>query len=170
MKIGIFYGSTTGNTHAAAEIIADCLDEYDCTLNDVQHIQADDLLGYDLLIMGIPTWYVGEPQDDWIPILEALESVSFDGTRFAVFGHGDQVDYANNFQDGLGMLYEKMIQRGATGQLGFTSTEGYTFNASKGIIDGQFCGLALDDDNQPDLTEERIETWCEALMNQLNTA
>ena len=170
MKIGIFYGSTTGNTEAAAEIIADCMHEHDCELINVDSIQADALLGYDLLILGIPTWYVGEPQDDWIDIIEALDDVTFDGTPFAVFGHGDQVDYADNFHDGLGILYEKMIQRGATGKLGFTSTEGYNFNASKGLIDGMFCGLALDDDNQPDLTEERIETWCEALMKQLNPA
>ena len=113
---------------------------------------------------------MGEPQDDWIPILESLDSVSFDGIRIALFGHGDQVDYADNFQDGIGLLYDKMVQRGATGGLGFTSTDGYTFNASKGVRDGQFCGLALDDDNQPDLTEARIENWCDTLVSQLNPA
>ena len=64
------------------------------------------------------------------------------------------------------MVYEKMIAGGGEA-LGFTSTEGYDYDESKGEIDGQWCGLSLDEDNQGEMTDERIENWCKALHSEL---
>jgi flavodoxin I len=41
--------------------------------------------------------------------------------------------------------------------IGRWSTEGYQFEHSDSIIDGQFVGLVLDQRGQPQLTEERIK-------------
>ena len=79
MKIGIFYGSSTGNTETAAELISENFSEHDCTVQDVSSIEPDDLLGYDFLILGISTWYVGEAQDDWIDLLDDMEGMDFNG-------------------------------------------------------------------------------------------
>ena len=49
MKVGIFYGSSTGNTETAAELISESFSEHDCTVQDVSSIEPDDLLGYCLL-------------------------------------------------------------------------------------------------------------------------
>ena len=166
MKIGIFYGSSTGNTETAAELISENFSEHDCTIQDVSSIEPDDLLGYDFLILGISTWYVGEAQDDWIDLLEDMDGMDFNGVKFAIFGQGDQLGYPDTFQDGMGMVYEKMIAGGGVA-LGFTSTEGYDYDESKGEIDGQWCGLSLDEDNQGEMTDERIEDWCKALHAEL---
>ncbi|BAZ20359.1 flavodoxin [Kalymmatonema gypsitolerans NIES-4073] len=42
---------------------------------------------------------------------------------------------------------------------GFCSTDGYDFNESKALKNGKFVGLALDEDKQSDLTQERVKTW-----------
>ena len=99
MKIGIFYGSSTGNTETAAELISENFSEHDCSVQDVSSIEPDDLLGYDFLILGISTWYVGEAQDDWIDLLEDMDGMDFNGVKFAIFGQGDQLGYPDTFQD-----------------------------------------------------------------------
>ena len=43
--------------------------------------------------------------------------------------------------------------------IGAWPTDGYNFSESRGVRDGKFIGLALDEDNQGDLTESRIKTW-----------
>ncbi|EAH9105226.1 flavodoxin, partial [Campylobacter jejuni] len=43
------------------------------------------------------------------------------------------------------------------------STDGYTFEASDAVVDGKFVGLALDNDNQEDQTESRIDAWVEQI-------
>jgi flavodoxin I len=65
--------------------------------------------------------------------------------------------YANNFQDAMGILEEKITEQSAT-TAGFWSTDGYDFNESKALKNGKFVGLALDEDNQSDLTQERVKT------------
>ncbi len=42
---------------------------------------------------------------------------------------------------------------------GFTSTEGYDFDSSKAVMDDQFVGLVLDDDNQKELSDMRLSDW-----------
>ena len=37
----------------------------------------------------------------------------------------------------------------------------------RAVCDGRFCGLALDDDNQAELTASRIRRWCEQLCAEL---
>ena len=66
--------------------------------------------------------------------------------------------YGDNFVDAIGFLYDAFSDVGAD-IIGFTSTEGYEFKRSKGTIDDQFMGLALDEDNQKDLSEARLSAW-----------
>ena len=168
MKVGIIYGSSTGNTQTAAEMISEHLSaEHECILKDVDSIEVDDFLDYEFLILGISTWYIGEPQDDWIDMLDDMDGMDFKGIPFAIFGQGDQLGYPDTYQDGMGMVYEKMINGGGVGNIGFTSTDGYDFDESKGLIDGKWCGLSLDEDNQGEMTEERVESWCKVLLEEM---
>ncbi len=52
-------------------------------------------------------------------------------------------------------------------RVGFWPTDGYNFDSSKSVVDGKFVGLALDQDNQDDLTDERIEKWCEDIKGEM---
>lgn len=165
-KIGLFYGSTTGNTEAAAESIQKALGgESMVTLHEISRVQPEDFSPYDCLIIGASTWNVGELQDDWDGFFPELDSVDFSGKKVAYFGTGDQVGYADNFQDAIGILEEKISEQGGT-TVGYWPTDGYDHDASRAERDGKFVGLALDEDNQSDRTEDRIQAWVAQLKQE----
>ncbi|MEO0597853.1 MAG: flavodoxin FldA, partial [Chloroflexota bacterium] len=76
-------------------------------------------------------------------------------------------NYNENFQDALGILGRELRVRGAK-LVGFTSTEGYNFDQSISIEDNQFMGLALDEDNQSDMTDQRIKAWVQQLIQEFD--
>lgn len=168
MKIALFYGTCTGKTEALAEQIKEEIGEdLITTYEDVSQIEPNDLAGYEVLLCGIPTWDVGELQYDWQDIYDELDSVDLSGIKIAMFGTGDQAGYPDTYQDAIGIVYTKMLERGAVGKIGFTSTETHEFESSKGVIDGKFCGLACDDDCQPELTDQRVKDWVVQLREEL---
>jgi len=65
----------------------------------------------------------------------------------------------------MGMLHQQLQGSGAQ-FIGYWPTEGYRFDASKAVTDDgkQFVGLALDEDSEYDLSDERIHTWCEQVL------
>ena len=165
-KIGLFYGSTTGKTESAAEMIQAELGGADVvTLHEIADVEGDDFGQYECIIIGCPTWDIGELQADWQGYYDELDDVDFSGKKVAYFGTGDQMGYAENFQDAMGMLEEKISSLGGK-TVGHWSTDGYEHEASKADKGGKFVGLALDDDNQSELTEPRIKEW----VGQLKTA
>ena len=164
IKAALIYGTCTGRTEYIADQIIDALKpEIELEKVDVYKIKAEDLEQWDFMICGIPTWDIGELEYGWADLYEQLDDVDLANTVVAMFGVGDQGTYADTYQDAMGILYKKLIERGATGNVAFTSTDTHEFDASLGVIDGMFCGLAIDEDNQEDLTESRIEEWTNAL-------
>lgn len=157
-KIGLFYGTQTGNTESAAEEIQKIFGSELVDLHDVANAEASDLVGYDCLIIGCSTWNIGELQADWEGLFPELDDVDFSGKKVAYFGCGDQVGYADNFLDAIGILEEKITERGGKTVV-YWSTEGYDFDESKAVRNGKFVGLALDDTNQSQLTEQRLKKW-----------
>jgi flavodoxin I len=85
----------------------------------------------------------------------------------AFFGLGDQILYPNHFVDGLGVFQEEFTKRDAF-IIGQWSTEGYHFSDSEGVSGNHFFGLALDQDQQPELTGERIDQWLELIKPKFN--
>jgi len=159
MKYAIIYGSQLGNTEAIAEKMATYFKpELEFEVIDVNEISANDLNNWDFVICGIPTWDVGQLEYGWSDLYEDLDDVEIN-TTIAMFGLGDQLGYPDTYQDAMGILYKKLIERGAKGNIGFTTTEGHDFDESVAIIDDLFCGLALDEDQQLELTDSRMEEW-----------
>jgi flavodoxin I len=164
--IGLFYGSTTGKTQSAAEMIQESFGgESIVELHDITEVDANDFESYQNLIIACPTWDIGELQADWSGYFPELDEIDFTNKKVAYFGTGDQVGYADNFQDAMGILEEKISACGGK-TVGYWSLDNYDFNESKAIKNGKFVGLALDDDNQSDLTEERIEKWVAQLKTE----
>ena len=164
-KIGLFYGTQTGKTESAAEMIRDAFGGNVVTLHDMAQAEVADFDEYECLIIGCPTWNIGELQSDWEGVYPDLDDVDFNGKMVAYFGTGDQIGYSDNFQDAIGILEEKIAQQGGK-TVGYWPNEGYDFSDSKALRNGKFCGLALDDDNQSDLTDERIKAWVAQLKTE----
>lgn len=174
MKIGLFYGSTTCYTEMAAEKIQTKLNElFDMELVELFNIKdtpLSDTANFDFLIFGISTWDFGELQEDWESQWADVEALDLSEKTVALFGLGDQEGYAEWFQDALGMLHDVAIASGANPIGYWPNTDDYQYQASKALTEDQshFVGLALDDETQYDLSESRIEKWCEQLLTELS--
>ncbi len=165
--IGLFYGSSTCYTEMAGEKIRDTLG---AGLVDVFNISDTPIVTasfYSRLIFGIPTWDYGELQEDWEDIWQEVDELDFTGRQVALYGLGDQVGYPEWFLDAMGYLHSKLLGLGAL-PCGYWPVEGYEFEASKALTpDGtHFVGLALDEENEFDLSETRIARWCAQLRRE----
>ncbi len=164
--IGLFYGSSTCYTEMAGEKIANKIGTH---LVDIYNIAETPLITtqfYDYLILGIPTWDYGELQEDWEDVWDELDQIELTGKTVALYGLGDQVGYPEWFLDAMGYLHAKLLTRGAT-IVGYWPTDGYEFEESKALTgDGKhFVGLALDEENEFDLTAARISDWCKQVCD-----
>lgn len=66
----------------------------------------------------------------------------------------------------MGELHDKFESAGAK-MVGYVATDGYEFDESKSVKDGKFVGLALDEDNEDDKTDPRIDSWLAQLRNEM---
>jgi len=165
-KIGLFYGSDTGVTQEIAEKIFDLLGGKDKLEKiDVYHAKIEQFVPFERIIIGLSTWHDGQLQSDWDSFYNKFEKVDFTGKEVAIFGLGDQYGYSTYYVDGMGTLAEVILKNGGK-IIGKWPTEGYEHDASKAEMEpGFFVGLALDEDNQPELTQERVAKWVELLAS-----
>jgi flavodoxin I len=157
MNIGIYFGSTTGNTEQVADLLSDRLKE-NTTIDYIENLKQSDLKRFDILIFGIPTWNIGELESSWENFFPNLDNFDFTDIIIALYGLGDQANYADTFQDAMGILYEKLIEKKAK-IIGFWSMDDYNFSSELAIKNNKFVGLALDEDNQSEKTLQRIDKW-----------
>lgn len=164
----VWYSSSTGNTETVAEYIATAAGGLG--YNDIGDATDAEIEGSDALIVGAPTWHTGADEqrsgtswDDWL--YDTLPNLNVEGKKVAVFGVGDQGSYSDNFCDAAGELYDLLKAKGCA-MYGLTPTDGYDHTASKAIIDGKFCGLMCDEDNQYDMSEDRAKAWIAQLQGE----
>lgn len=163
-RVGIFYGTTLGNSRRIAHLIQKAFPEGQADVRDILDSNISDIELYDKLIFGTSTWSLGEMQDDWNNFINQLKKISWKNKKVALFGIGDQKAWADSFVNGLGELYYKLPDKSCV--VGMTSTDGYQFDISLAVKDGKFVGLVIDNTNQPDLTEPRIKSWVEQLTRE----
>lgn len=166
-NICVIYGSSTGTCQGLAEKIGQQLSVQDDGIIDVQNLSADVVNKYDVLILGTSTWGAGEMQDDWYDGVKVLKQAGLQGKAVAVFGCGDSESYSDTFCGGMAELYNAAKDAGAT-MIGEVATDGYNFDDSEAVVDGKFVGLALDEVNEDDKTDSRIEAWVEELKKNLD--
>jgi flavodoxin I len=166
----LYFGTMTGNTTSVAEAIqaalSDLVDEVKC----IDRVKADDFRANDFFILGGSTWGDGELTDDWVDFYPQLDQIDFTGKTVALFAVGDQVGYTYNFVSAMKLLYDKLLERGATIIARQVSVEGFEFSHSESVVDGHFVGLVVDEMNEPELTESRIATWAQSVRNEAAVA
>lgn len=162
-KTIVIYGSSTGTCQSIAEKIASKLK---VEAIDVQTLDAGVVDSYDNLIIGTSTWGAGELQDDWYDGLKLLQGANLSGKTIAIFGCGDCESYGDTFVSAMGELYNGLKGSGAA-FIGRVPTAGYNFSDSEAVVDGEFVGLALDDVNEENKTDERIDAWIESIKDKL---
>ena len=172
MKIGLFYGSTTCYTEMAAEKIRAIIGEDLIDIHNVKESPLSLMAEYDFLILGISTWDFGEIQEDWNEIWDQIDGVPLSGKTVALFGLGDQEGYGEWYLDAMGMLHDELKKTGANIVGYWPNDESYEFEASKALTadESQFVGLALDEDSQYELSDERIANWVEQILVEYQEA
>ena len=157
----------SGNTERIAGYISD---QTGASPEGVAGVTAADLEACDSIIVGAPTWNTGADDmrsgtdiDSWL--YDVLPSADLKGKKVALFGCGDQAGYSGNFCDSVGELYDCFTARGAT-VVGFTSQDDYEHYESKAVRDDMFCGLLCDEQNQMDMSEQRVADWVEQLKGE----
>lgn len=168
--IGLFFSSDTGYT----EIIVRLMDEEFSfvapdlvTVHNIADTPVATLLQYDRLIIGCPTWDIGQLQADWERAYDQMDGLDFAGKKVAIFGLGDQYGYPDSYCDAIGILADKFTRLGAE-LVGRTPAEVYAFSYSKGVRDGQFLGLALDEDNESDKSPQQVSDWIWQLVDEFD--
>jgi flavodoxin I len=165
-NIAIIYGSSTDNTKNVAQKIAQKLSGENVLLADVSKVDFSELANYPNIILGTSTWGLGDLQDDWDGRISELQNTDLTGKTLAFFGLGDSSSYSDTFADGMGLLYEALEGKGIK-TTGAFPTDGYSFDSSKAVKNGKFVGLAIDEDNESDLTEQRVDAWITSIVPEL---
>jgi flavodoxin I len=175
-KIGIFFGTDTGRTRLIAKQIAKKLGAVADAPVNIGRATPDDFLAYDRLILGsstlgdgeLPGLSTGLSQPSWEEFLPQLSGTYLTGKTVAIYGLGDQKKYPNEFVDAIGLIHEALRAAGAH-MVGYWPIAGYEFTASQAVDGDYFLGLALDQINQPLLTEERLEAWLTQTLPELQS-
>jgi flavodoxin I len=158
-KTIVVYGSSTGTCESIAQTIGQ---KTGAEVIEVVNLSAEQLEGADNILLGTSTWGGGELQDDWYDGVKTIRQTNLSGKKVAIFGCGDSASYSDSFCSGMKELYDAAQAAGAT-LVGEVSTEGYTYDVSEAVVDGKFVGLALDEENEGDKTEARIDAWLPTL-------
>lgn len=166
-KIGIIFGTDTGYTRKIAKLIAKKLgdDLADKPVN-INRLSLDEFMAYDAIILGTPTYGNGElpgtltgmEGGSWGDFVPQLKGADMHGKVVALYGFGDQKKYGDHFVDAIKALHDHVSSCGAT-VVGEWPDQGYEYQTSKAVVNGQFVGLPLDEKNQGALTETRLEQW-----------
>lgn len=166
-RIGLFFSSSTGNTRRIAKMIKKRYD--DDTMAEALNVNKatpELVAGYSHLILGTSTLGGGQLPGlstdcmggGWEEFLPQLKDVDLSGKTVALYGLGDQDKYPEEFVDAMGILYEFVVARGAK-VVGVWPADDYDFITSKALVNDEFVGLVLDQENQKSLTDERVDTW-----------
>ncbi len=164
--IGIFYATLSKNTLGVVDEIEFFLRKDDFKTFNVKK-GVEEIKNFENLILVTPTYQVGEAHPAWMNNLKHLKEIDFTGKVVGLVGLGNQFAFGESFCGGIKHLYDVVIENGGK-VVGSTSTENYHFEETEIIIDDKFIGLALDEENQANLTPKRIEKWLEDIKAEFN--
>lgn len=169
-KTALIYWPKKGNVENTAAKISALFDSGSIDVFTISEVEIEKLPGYDLLIFGGSTIGADNWEDThttkWYTFFDALKKLDLTSKLAAIYGLGDQILYPEHFVNGMATIQEALVATGAR-IIGAWPVEGYEHTDSKSIEGDHFIGLALDDDQQSDLSDERISKWVEMLKAEL---
>ncbi|HHB94802.1 MAG TPA: flavodoxin [Campylobacterales bacterium] len=168
-NIGIFYASAGGTTKIITDALVEAfdIDEDSVIFMEDDYDDVEQFDDFDVLLIGSSTWGQGDTHFEWVdPMLEIEEDADFSSKKVAFFGAGDCRKHGEHFCSALGKLYNVFTKAGAT-PIGFVPKEDYIYEYSLAEIDGKLCGLGIDEHNESDKTQTRVEKWIEQLKKEL---
>lgn len=165
-KIGIFYGSTTGNTYKVAQKLAALLKVSPNDTYDISRVAPAAVGEYDVLLFGSSTWGAGDLQEDWFDFSAAIKAMNLSDKTIAVFGTGNE-KMVKTFCNAVGKISDMAESTGAR-LIGQFNAEGYTFKSSAAQMEGLplMKGLVLDEGNHPELTDKRLKEWAQLIIEE----
>ena len=167
-RIGIFYGSTTGNTKKIAEKIKYNLAPGLVDIYNVKDATAMNIEEYENIILGSSTWGTGILQEDFEEFLnDHLKQANLKNKKIAIFGTGDSSVYPESFADSIGIIFEALDGKGVV-FVGEFPVDGYQFDTSLSVFNDKFVGLPLDDDSEEEQNKLRISIWTSLLKLDMN--
>ena len=167
----IFFGPEGGSVHRVAKLLASKMELQKPDLIMISEATAADLTRYENIIFGISTigrdtWDQKFGNIDWSKFMPIVTNFDFTGKKVAVFGLGDHITYAYHFVNSMGILARVILKNG--GKLfGKVSPENYDFQDSEALEGGQFLGLPIDEDFEPEMTESRLDAWVAQLNHEI---
>ncbi len=170
-KIGLFYGSSTGNTEAVSFQMKEEFNkhpEWEVEVHNIGATSPEQMLQYDYMVMGIPTWNTGQLQDDWEFFMPKLAEMNLTGKKIAVFGLGDQNGYGYNFLDAVGALSDELLKRGGDLMGMWAINNKYEFAESTAQVEDHFLGLGVDNDGQEEMTAGRLADWVQQVIEEFS--
>lgn len=171
-KIALLYAPKGGSVENAAKKV-EKICKQDIDVIEISGFDVRNLENYQNFILGCSTvgaesWKDAEADNEWDAFFHNLEekNVSLKDNVVAIFGLGNQVLYPDHFVDAMMYLKTEAEKAGAN-IVGEWPNEGYDFTGSESLIDGKFIGLPLDEDNEPEKSEERIQPWLKKVLKEM---
>ncbi len=164
-KIGLFFGPEKGSVHRVAEKVKAAIGADLVEMVLVHDASAADLEKYDKIIFGISTvgketWDSEYSNTDWAKFFPEISKVDYSEKTLAIFGLGDHITYPAHFVNAMGRLYREI--KSATPEAKVVAPVDpsvYEFEESDAVVDGMFVGLPVDEDFEPEMTDERVAAW-----------
>jgi flavodoxin I len=162
-KIAILYGTSGGSVESVAKQVQD-LFEGTADIYNVLDVSLSEIQDYKYIIVGTSTTGIGDLQDDWEGFLPSFAKIDFTGKKVAIFALGDSASYSTSFAESMKVVYDEIYDKVEV--VGRVPDVGYMYDDSTAVEDGVWFGLPLDEDNEYDMTEERLEKWVEQLKKE----
>jgi flavodoxin I len=168
-KILLIYWPEAGNVETIALKLKNKLSG-DLVKKSISEIEPEDLKSFKNWIVGGSTvgshiWEDADDSNKWLGFFKMLDEIEMPDKTVAFYGLGDQVLYPDHFVNGLGIFQEEFGKRNAR-IVGQWPVTGYDHTDSEGMEDNMFFGLALDEDHQAELTDERIDKWLQIIVKE----
>lgn len=169
-KIALIYWPKKGNVEKMGKKISEKFSKDQIDIYTITEVDVKILPNYNLLIIGNSTVGADNWEDAhksrWYEFFKRLADIDLKSTSIAFYGLGDQILYPDHFVDGMAIVKQEFAKCCPL-FIGKWPAKNYDFTDSDSLDGDNFIGLALDEDQQSELSEARIEKWIAQLKSEV---